>query len=333
MGRKQNILVVGTGFSGSVIARELAELDYNVTIIDQRSHIGGNCYDEMVDGVLVHRYGPHIFHTNNRKVFEWLSQYTEWIPYQHKVKAYHKGKFLTLPPNSETQKILGDKLFETLYAPYSQKMWGLPTEKIDGTILNRVKVRDDLNELYFPNDEYQYLPKGGYKKLFDNILKHKNIKILLNIKFNKKMEKEYDYVFNSMAIDDYYDYCYGELPYRSIKFHYTKIAPFNMPTPVVNFTDDGPYTRITKWELFSEHGSGERYTLEEPCDYKNNNYERYYPVKDSEGLNREIYIKYRNIKNDKVQFIGRCGMYVYIDMDMAVSSSLAVVDNFIKEQI
>jgi UDP-galactopyranose mutase len=333
METKRNILVVGTGFSGSVIARELAEVGYKITIIDQRGHIGGNCYDELVDGVLVHRYGPHIFHTNNTKVFEWLSKYTEWVPYQHKVKAYHEGQFLTLPPNLETQQILGDKLFETIYTPYSKKMWGLPTEKLDDTILSRVKVRDDLNELYFPNDKYQYLPKGGYKQLFDNILKHENIKVLLNTNFNKKMEKDYDYVFNSMAIDEYYDFCYGELPYRSIKFSVTKISSFDMPTAVVNFTDDGPYTRITKWSLFPEHGTGERYTLEEPCDYKDNNNERYYPVKDTSGFNREIYNKYKDIKNNKVQFIGRCGMYVYIDMDMAISSSLAVVDNFIKEQI
>jgi len=333
MGKKQNILVVGTGFSGSVITRELANHGYNITIIDQRGHIGGNCYDEMIDGVLVHRYGPHILHTNNSRVIEWLSQYTEWVPYQHKVKAYHKGQYLTLPPNLETQKILGDKLFETLYVPYSKKMWGLPTDKIDSSILNRIKLRNDLNELYFPNDEYQCLPKGGYNKLFGNILNHSNIKIKLNTRFSKEMETEYDFVFNSMAIDEYYDYCHGELPYRSIKFHFTKKSYFDMPTSVVNFTDDGPYTRITKWELFPEHGFGERYTLEEPCDYRDNNYERYYPVKDSEGLNRAIYNKYKDIKNDKVQFIGRCGLYVYIDMDMAISSSLAIVDNFIKEQI
>jgi UDP-galactopyranose mutase len=333
MARKQNILVVGTGFSGSVIARELAEKDYNVTIIDQREHVGGNCYDEVIDGVRIHRYGPHIFHTNNQKVFEWLSQYTEWVPYQHKVKALYEGQFVTLPPNKKTQEILGNKLFDVLYVPYTTKMWGLPPNEIDDTILNRVKVRNDLNELYFPNDQYQYLPKNGYTKLFEKILNHKNIKLCLNTPFNKSMEDEYDYVFNSMAIDEYYNYCYGELPYRSIKFHNVSHVNFNMPTSVVNFTDYGLYTRITNWSMFPEHGSGEQYTLEEPCDYRDNNYERYYPVKDSEGLNRVIYNKYKDIKNEKVQFIGRCGLYVYIDMDMAISSSLAIVDNFIKEQI
>jgi len=333
MARKQNILVVGTGFSGSVIARELAEKDYNVTIIDQREHVGGNCYDEIIDGVRVHRYGPHIFHTNNQKVFEWLSQFTKWVPYQHKVKALYEGQFVTLPPNKETQKILGNKLFDVLYVPYTTKMWGLPPDKIDDTILNRVKVRNDLNELYFPNDQYQYLPKNGYTKLFEKILKHKNIKVSLNTPFNKSMEDEYDYVFNSMAIDEYYNYCYGELPYRSIKFHDVTFANFDMPTAVVNFTDEFEYTRVTKWELFPNHGSGNLCTLEEPCDYKDNNYERYYPVKDVDGLNRKIYNKYKSLKNDKVCFIGRCGMYVYIDMDMAISSSLSIVDNFIKEQI
>ena len=154
---------------------------------------------------------------------------------------------------------------------------------------------------------------------------------MLGVNFEKSMENDYDYVFNCMAIDEYYDYCYGELPYRSIKFYHTRVNNFDMPTAVVNFTDKGPYTRITRWDKFPNHGAGEFYTLEEPCDYKDNNMERYYPVKDIDGFNREIYNKYRSIKNDKVQFIGRCGLYVYIDMDMAISSSLAVVDNFIKE--
>lgn len=331
MGTKQNILVVGAGFSGAVVARELANRGYKVKIIDKRNHLAGNAYDEFVDGVRIHKYGPHIFHTENKKVFDWLSQFTEWVEYQHKVKAYHNGQFLTLPPNKETQEILGDKLVDVIYRPYTMKMWGLPTEKIDVTILNRVKVRDDLNELYFPKESFQYFPKNGYNEVFENILKHPNILVMLGVEFEKSMEDDYDHVFNCMAIDEYYDYCYGELPYRSIKFHYKKENSFEMPTPVVNFTDDGPYTRITRWDMFPNHGTGELYTLEEPCDYKDNNMERYYPVKDIDGFNREIYNKYRSIKNDKVTFIGRCGLYVYIDMDMAISSSLAVVDNFIKE--
>ena len=326
MERKQNILVVGTGFSGSVIARELADNGYNVTIIDKRSHIGGNCFDEMVNGVRVHKYGPHLFHTNNTKVVDWLSRFTEWVEYKHKVKAYYNGEFLTLPPNQYTQNVLGDKLFDVIYAPYTLKMWG--TLNIDSKVLDRIKIRNDDNEFYFPNDSFQYLPKEGYSKVFENILNHLNIKVLLNTDYNKDLESRYDRVFNSMAIDEYYDYCYGELPYRSIKFHHRLSNAYTMPTPVVNFTDNNIYTRITKWELFPNHGSGEHYTLEEPCDYKENNYERYYPVKDVDSINRVVYNKYKSLDNNKVTFIGRCGLYTYLDMDMAIASSLSIANQF-----
>ena len=326
MERKSNILVVGTGFSGSVVARELADKGYNVTIIDRRSHTGGNCFDEMVNGVRVHKYGPHLFHTNNSKVVDWLSKFTEWVDYKHKVKAYYNGEFLTLPPNHCTQEILGNKLFDVLYAPYTLKMWG--TLEVDKKILDRVKVRDDDNELYFPNDLYQYLPKDGYTKVFENILDHPNITVQLNTVYDKAQESQYDRVFNSMAIDEYYDYCYGELPYRSIKFHHTDTIDFKMPTAVVNFTDDSQFTRVTNWSMLPSHGSGELYTLEEPCDYKENNYERYYPVKDVDNINKVVYNMYKSIHNNKVTFIGRCGLYTYLDMDMAIASSLSIANQF-----
>ena len=327
MARKQNILVVGAGFSGSVIARELAGAGHTITVIDQRYHIGGNCYDETLNGVRVHKYGPHLFHTNNLKVVEWLSQFTEWVEYKHKVKAYYQDTFLTLPPNKQTQDILKDKLVDVIFKPYTLKMWG--TLDVHSDIVNRVKERDDDNEYYFPNDQYQFLPLNGYTELFNNILIHPSIKVRLNTSFHKDMEEEYDHVFNSMPIDQYYDYQYGELPYRSIKFHNKTNNTFTMPTPVVNFTDDDIYTRVTKWDMFPNHGTGEVYTLEEPCDYKENNMERYYPVKDVAGLNRITYNKYKAIHNNKVTFIGRCGLYTYLDMDMAISSALSISNNFI----
>ena len=140
------------------------------------------------------------------------------------------------------------------------------------------------------------------------------------------MEQQFDHIFNSMSIDEYYDFCFGKLPYRSIKFHSTE-APFNMPTPVINFTDAEKYTRITNWGLFPNHGVASICTLEEPCDYKENNDERYYPINDIHGTNRKLYKKYTKIKNNKVTFIGRCGLYVYIDMDMAISISLKIAEN------
>jgi UDP-galactopyranose mutase len=326
----QNILVVGAGLAGSVVARELADNGYSVTVIDKREHIGGNCFDFESNGVRVHKYGPHIFHTNNGKVVEWLSKFTEWIEYKHKVKAFYDNKFITLPPNNETKQILGDKLFDVVYAPYTKKMWG--SLDVDRSVLDRIKVRDDLNEYYFPDCQYQYLPSNGYTKMFESILNHPNIKVKLETNFDKHMESDYNKVFSSMPIDQYYDYCYGVLPYRSIKFHNTT-NHFEMPTPVVNFTDENKYTRITKWEMFPNHGSGQLYTLEEPCDYKDNNMERYYPVKDVAGKNKVVYSAYKEIPNDKVIFIGRCGMYVYLDMDMAVATSLATVKNFIKRDV
>lgn len=328
MGRKQNILVVGAGFSGSVIARELAEAGHTITVIDQRPHIGGNCFDYTVDGVRVHKYGPHLFHTNNIKVVEWLSQFTEWVEYKHKVKAYYQDTFLTLPPNKQTQDILKDKLIDVIYKPYTLKMWG--TLDIHDDILNRVKVRDDSNEYYFPNDQYQMLPKDGYTSIFKNVLDHNNIHFNPNTAFEKNMESNYDHVFNSMPIDQYYDYQYGELPYRSIKFHNKTSNDFSMPTPVVNFTDNSIYTRVTKWDMLPNHGTGELYTLEEPCDYKDNNMERYYPVKDVDGLNKIVYNRYKAIENTKVTFIGRCGLYTYLDMDMAISSALAISKAYLK---
>ena len=132
-----------------------------------------------------------------------------------------------------------------------------------------------------------------------------------------------------MAIDEYYDYCYGELPYRSIKFHHTDTIDFKMPTAVVNFTDNSKFTRVTNWSMLPSHGSGELYTLEEPCDYKENNLERYYPVKDVDNINKVGYNKYKSIHNNKVTFIGRCGLYTYLDMDMAIASSLSIANQFL----
>jgi len=171
------ILIVGAGFSGAVIARELAEDGHEITVIDKRDHIGGNAFDYTNElGIRIHKYGPHLFHTNNKDVFEWLSRFTEWAPYFHKVKALLKnGQYVTLPINKETKQIVGEEnVIETFIRPYSEKMWGMKLEEIDKQILNRVPIRDDNNELYFPDDEFQFMPKDGFEKLFYNILEHKN---------------------------------------------------------------------------------------------------------------------------------------------------------------
>ena len=333
----KSILIVGAGFSGAVIARELAEAGHRVTIIDQRNHIGGNAYDYDHEGIRIHKYGPHLFHTNNKEVVDWLSKFTEWVDYKHKVKAQlDDGTYVTLPVNRETKEIVGEEnILDTFFRPYTLKMWGKTLDELDPSIINRIPTRDDDNELYFPNDEYQMMPKDGYTKLFENIFKHKYIKVFTGTKFSTSMEKKYDHVFNSMPIDEYFKYKHGELPYRSIKFHH-KTVPMTrvLPTATVNFTHNGPYTRVTEWKNIPNHGIDPKQTIityEEPCDYKDNNKERYYPVKDVDGVNRETYKKYKEmVDTDRMTFIGRCGMYVYVDMHQAISSALATAKRFLK---
>lgn len=333
------ILIVGAGFSGAVIARELAEQgDFDVHVIDERPHIGGNAYDYTNEyGIRVHKYGPHIFHTNNKEVVDWLGRFTEWVPYQHKVKAILKdGRYVTLPVNKETKEIVGEEnVVDTFIRPYTKKMWGMDIEDLDPSILQRVPIRDDMNELYFPNDEYQFMPKDGYTAMFEKMFDHPAITVSLATTFNKDMEQEYDFIFNAMPIDVYFNQIYGELPYRSIRFHNVTIPmPKTLPVPCVNFTHNGPYTRMTEWKNFPNHGESDEVTtltFEEPCDYKDNSMQRYYPVKDKDGSNRAIYKMYEKLTPKNMEFVGRCGMYVYIDMHQAVASSLASAKRYLKK--
>jgi UDP-galactopyranose mutase len=334
-----NYLVVGAGFSGAVIARELAEAGNKVWVLESRDHVAGNAYDYVNEhGIRVHKYGPHLFHTSNKAVFDWLSKFTEWIPYKHKVKAQlEDGRFATLPVNRQTKDMVGEEnVLDIFFRPYTKKMWGVELDDLNPEIINRVPIRDDDNEYYFPDDVYQYMPANGYTKLVENILNHKNITVKLNTKYEPDFEKNvahFDHVFNSMPIDQYFDFKHGPLPYRSIKFE-TITLPITraLPSATVNFTHDGPKTRVTEWKNIPNHG-GNKYnttlTFEEPCDYADNNFERYYPVKDRDGKNRELYEKYRNEQPENMTFIGRCGLYAYLDMHQAINSALATVRKFL----
>lgn len=332
-------LVVGAGFAGAVYARELAEAGHKVTVIDSRDHLAGNAYDYVnEDGIRVHKFGPHIFHTSNMRVVEWMSQFTEWTEYQHKVLAKHTdGEMYVLPPNKDTVKRIGaDNIVDTFFRPYTKKMWDKEIEELNPKILERVPVREDDNELYFPNDDFQKMPKDGYTAMFERIFNHKNIRIILDSPFEKYMEKKFDHVFNSMPIDQYYDYEFGELPYRSIKFENVTLPEKQVyKTATTNFTTyDGP-TRVTEWKNFPDHGDNDSATMltyEYPCDYRDNNMERYYPVKDVEGKNAEVYQKYLSKENDKVTFIGRCGTYQYLDMHQVINQCLVGVKKFLIKQ-
>ncbi len=335
MNRK--ILVVGAGLAGVTIARTLADAGYVVDVIDKRDHVAGNAYDYVDEnGFRIHKYGPHLFHTSNDKVFDWLSRFTEWIPYKHKVKALlSDGSYVTLPPNRHTREVLGEQgVVDTLFRPYTKKMWGLELEELDSKIIQRIPIRNDDNEFYFPDERYQYLPKNGYTAMVDAVLDHENITLHLETEFQKSLEKDYHHVFNSMPIDEYFDFIHGPLPYRSIKFTNTTFPTSTLfPTAQTNFTHSGPVTRVTEWRHLPNHGGHPHMTsltYEEPCDYRDNNYERYYPVKDIYGENRALYKKYRDIVGSNLTFIGRCGQYVYLDMHQAVGSSLAVAKRFVE---
>ena len=329
------ILIVGAGLSGVTIARELADRGHKVHVIDRRDHVAGNAYDyDNEYGIRVHKYGPHLFHTNNEKVFQWLTRFTDWVEYRHKVKAQLKdGRYVTLPVNKETKDIVGEEnILDIFFRPYTKKMWGVELDKLNPDIINRVPIRDDDNELYFPDDKIQYMPRNGYTKMVENILHHHNITVDLKVHFNKLLEKDYDHVFNSMPIDEYYEFKYGKLPYRSIKFETISLPiPKALPTAVVNFTHNGPKTRVTEWKNIPSHGNNKymtTLTFEEPCDYLENNFERYYPVKDASGNNKKTYEKYKKLQSKNMTFIGRCGLYAYLDMHQAINSSLAIAKRF-----
>jgi len=333
------ILIVGAGLAGATVARVLADAGHEVNVIDKRGHIAGNAYDFTNEhGIRVHKYGSHIFHTSNDEVWNFLNRFTSFEPYKHKVKALlADGRYATLPVNRETKAMVGEEnVLDIFFKPYTLKMWGMPLEALDPSIIKRVPIRDDDNEFYFPNDTYQGMPTNGYTAMVEKMLDHPSIFVKTGCTFSKIFEGMFDHIFNSMPIDEYYDFEFGELPYRSIKFT-TFDLPMSrvLPTPVVNFTHNGPHTRITEWKNYPVHGKNDSITtltLEEPCDYRYNNKERYYPVKDVDGKNRETYKKYAAIPNEKTTFIGRCGQYVYIDMHQAVGSSLATAKRFLREK-
>lgn len=374
MNKLKPILVVGAGFAGTVIANVLAETGkYRVTVIDQRPHIGGNAYDCICpqSGVRYQPYGPHIFHTNNDTVFRFLSRFTEWIPYRHRVRAYVDGTgTVPIPINRDTLNLLydstldtkedvvrfldriririkrpanaleflhsiyGPDLTELFFAPYTRKMWNLSLVELPVSVVARLPVRYDDNPYYF-NDKYQALPARGYSHLFHNMLSHPNIDVFLSTQFDRLMLDRYSHCFNSMSIDEYYDYRYDELPYRTIEFENTESNfPYLCDVPVVNFTDRKPYTRCTRWSLFPSAGTEIRakITFERPTKFIPSTNERYYPVKTTDGEPQRRFKLYQSLSKDesRLTFIGRCGQYIYYDMHQVVANSLKLARQFIR---
>jgi len=369
-------LIVGAGFAGAVHARELAEAGHRAVVIDKRPHIAGNAYDYVDhNGVRVHKYGPHLFHTSMAHVRDWVARFGELLPYEHKVYALlADGRHVDFPVNARTIAALfdvdpldakaiadavasdreeradiktaadflygaiGPKITNLFFRPYTKKMWGTDLEDMDAAVVKRVGIRTDLEDRYFPNDTIQFLPKDGYTAIFRNILDHANIEVRLNTPFDKAMEADYDHVFNSMPIDEYFDFVLGDLPYRSIKIHNEDQARDAAPgRSVVNYTDEGKFTRETWWHMLPGHDLGAGVmvtrTREEPCDYRDNNDERYYPIKTSDDRFGQLYQRYKALATEKanMSFIGRCGTYQYLDMHQVINQSLMHVRQFLEQ--
>ena len=347
-------------------------------MIDQRSHIAGNAFDEIdCNGIRIHRYGPHLFHTSNKRVFEWIARFGEFVPYEHRVQArLPDGRCVGLPINRatindvfglalndsdsvraflRTQAVelahpanaaeylatrVGVVLSDLFFRPYTRKMWGLDLEDLDASVVKRIPLRYDNEDRYFPDETYQVMPRLGYTQIFTAILDHPSIRVYLNHSFDASMLRDYAHCFNSMPIDAFFDYRIGRLPYRSIRFHHHSV-PFDYgcgSAATINFTDAGPLTRETDWTRIQGHlvrqGPSKTITREEPCDYSENNHERYYPVKTSDGRYQALYRSYKALAAAaaNVSFIGRCGTYQYLDMHQVINQSLAHVSAWIDQR-
>ena len=373
-GGRGRILIVGAGFAGAVHAHVLAQAGYRVHVIDKRAHIAGNAYDYTDEnGVRVHAYGPHLFHSKSQKIIDWISQFGDFVPYVHKVRALlPNGAHVPLPVNLDTVNAvfgthfetetevrahlatlalpiaepanaaehllshIGPQLTDLFFRPYTKKMWGFDLEDMAVAVVKRIPLRFDRTDTYFPDDDIQIMPRGGYTALFARIFDHPNITVALNTAFEKTLLEDYDYCFNAMPIDEYFGCALGELPYRSIRFHH-ETAP-GVPEQdwsVTNYTDGQKFTRETTWHALPHHlvqntGRHTR-TREEPCDYRDNHFERYYPVKTADDRYSALYERYKALAAAEpgMQFIGRCGTYQYLDMDQVINQSLRSAQNFL----
>ena len=352
-------LVVGAGFAGATIAERLAaHAGKKVLICDKRPHIGGNAYDHYdEDGILVHKYGPHIFHTNSREVYDYLSRFTEWRPYQHRVLASVDGQLLPIPINLDTVNRMygtnytspeledffksvaepvahirtsedvivskvGRELYEKFFRNYTRKQWDLDPSELDATVTSRVPVRTNRDDRYF-TDTYQVMPLHGYTRMFARVLAHPNIKILLNADY-REIDGiiPYNELIFTGPIDEYFDYRFGRLPYRSLEFKFeTKNVPVAQPAPVINYPNENAYTRVTEFKYLTGQEHAKTSLVYE---YARAQGDPYYPV--PQPQNAALYKQYQDLAaaTPGVHFRGRLGTYKYYNMDQVVAQALTL---------
>ncbi|MHB0998081.1 MAG: UDP-galactopyranose mutase [Armatimonadota bacterium] len=352
-------LIVGAGFAGTVLAERLARIaGKKVLICERRNHIAGNAFDYYnSDGILVHKYGPHIFHTNSREVFDYLSIFTEWRPYEHRVLASVDGQLVPIPINRDTVNKLygtnlssfeiddyfksvaehcdqiitsedvvvskvGRELYEKFFRGYTRKQWGIDPSELDASVTTRIPTRTNGDSRYF-TDSYQAMPLYGYTRMFENMIDHPNIKIMLNTDYKEIADEiKYKEMIYTGPVDKFFDYHYGELPYRSLKFKFTTIEKEqDQPVGTVNYPNEHSYTRSTEFKHLTGQNSYKTTLMYEyPCA----DGEPYYPVPKPE--NAELYNKYKAMADASagIYFVGRLATYKYYNMDQVVTQALNI---------
>jgi UDP-galactopyranose mutase len=357
---RYDVLVVGAGFAGAVMAERLArDGGKRVLVVDRRPHIAGNAFDRLDEaGILMHQYGPHIFHTNSRDVFDYLSRFTEWREYEHRVLADVDGKLVPMPINRTTLNALydldlktdedveafladraepidpirtsadvvmskvGRELYETFFQGYTRKQWGMDPSELDKSVTARVPTRTNVDDRYF-TDTFQAMPLNGYTQMFERMLDHPNIDVLLGVEYSQVREAyPHDHLVFTGPIDEYFGYRYGKLPYRSLRFRHETLSQSSLqPVGVVNYPNESvPYTRITEYKHLTGQASDKTsITYEYPSD----DGDPYYPIPRDE--NQVLYKRYEALatKEAGVSFVGRLATYRYYNMDQVVGQALA----------
>lgn len=354
-------LIVGAGFAGTVLAERLStQLNRTVLLCDKRPHVGGNAYDHYDDaGLLVHKYGPHIFHTASPRIFAYLSQFTDWRPYEHRVLAQVNGKLLPFPINIDTINQLyglsltveeaeqffrdraesiahchtsedavvskvGRELYELFFKNYTRKQWGLDPSQLDASVAARVPARMNHDDRYF-TDEYQFMPLRGYTRMFERMLDNKKIRVVLNTDYRDILnEVRFGRVIYTGPVDAYFDHRYGVLPYRSLRFQFkTHQREVFQPGAVVNYPNHHDYTRITEFKYLT----GQRHPHTSVVyEFPTAEGDPYYPVPRPE--NAALYARYKALADatPDVTFVGRLATYRYYNMDQVVGQALATFE-------
>jgi UDP-galactopyranose mutase len=364
----KKIAVIGAGFSGAVIAHELAKAGYDIDVFDSRPHVAGNCHSERdaETGVMVHVYGPHIFHTSNEKVWNYIRKFDEFMPFVNRVKAITRGRVFSLPINlltinqffgktfnpkeaeaflasigdqsiqdpqtfeEQALRFVGKDLYNAFFKGYTTKQWGMHPSELPASILKRLPVRFNYDDNYYAST-YQGMPKNGYTYIVEKMLDHPNIKLHLNMKFDRSMRGDYAHAFYSGPIDAWFGYSEGRLGYRTLDFGVERHEGDYQGNPVINYGDeDVPYTRISEHKHFSPWESHRKTLIyKEYSRYCEETDTPYYPIrlaKEKSQLKR--YIELASGEKD-MSFIGRLGTYRYLDMHVTIAEALDVAERFL----